>query len=156
MRLAPDVSYFGRKPKGLDVCKRSVCEGGLEQGWGEDWGMRSPVEEEIFFFLAGDGGRGRSGRWRYLRTRGCVGEVLSQSEEKRGRGWVFLTESLPLLNAACGRDEFQGESYPDAILAGPPQLQPRPEGFRKKQSPLDIPSLLQSLRSLSWGRLRSC
>lgn len=55
MRLAPDVSYFGRKPKGLDVCKRSVCEGGLEQGWGEDWGMRSPVEEEIFFFCRGWG-----------------------------------------------------------------------------------------------------
>lgn len=73
MRLAPDVSYFGRKPKVLHVCKRSVCVlwgGGVRsRAGGEDWGWETS-------------GRRGVRRQRCLRTRGCIWEILSQPEER--------------------------------------------------------------------------
>lgn len=66
----------------------------------------------------------------------------------------FLTKPLPY--PQCSKKEMSFKENLDAILAGPPSSGPAPRVSRKKQSPLDIPSLLQSLRSLHWWSLRSC
>lgn len=100
--------------------------------------------------------RGVGRRRRCLRTRECIWEVLSQSEE-RGVEGGFFGQSHPLLNAATERGISRRTLTPSWLSPPPtPQLQPCPQGFRKKQSPLDIPCLLQSPRSLSRCRLRSC
>lgn len=117
-------------------------------------GDEEPVEEGIYC-----GGGGGQKTEMFENKRMYLGG-LKPIRGERGRGWVLWTESPP---PQCSNRERNFRENPDAILAvspppppPAPQLQPCPQGFRKKQSPLDIPCLLQSPRSLSWCRLRSC
>lgn len=115
-------------------------------------GDEEPVEEGIYC-----GGGGGQKTEMFENKRMYLGG-LKPIREERGSGWVLWTESPP---PQCSNRERNFRENPDAILAvspppPAPQLQPCPQGFRKKQSPLDIPCLLQSPRSLSWCRLRSC